>query len=214
LIVKTLKETTNNVKAVISSSGIGWYGPDPTIPNPDPFTESDPAHDDFLGNTCVQWENSLEPITTLGKRLVKFRTGIVLSNDGGALKEFTRPIRFGIAAILGSGRQIVSWIHIDDVVKLYITAIENEKINGVYNAVAPNPVTNKQLTIQLAKKLKGRFFIPVHVPSFVLKIVVGELSIEVLKSATVSCDKINDTGFAFSFPTIDIALKDLLEKKK
>jgi uncharacterized protein (TIGR01777 family) len=214
LIVKTLKENTNHVKAVISSSGIGWYGPDPVIPNPHPFTEDDRANDDFLGNTCLQWERSLDPVTTLGKRLIKFRTGIVLSNEGGALKEFKSPMRFGIAAILGSGKQIASWIHIDDLVQLYITAIENENINGVYNAVAPNPVSNKELTLQLAKKIRGKFFIPVHVPSFVLKIVVGELSIEVLKSATVSCGKIQNTGFNFLYPSIDIALKDLLEKKK
>ncbi len=209
LLVKTLKENINKVRAIISSSGIGWYGPDPVIPNPHPFVEDDPAHDDFLGSTCSMWEKSLEPVTELGKRLTVFRTGIVLSNDGGAMKEFKKPVRFGVAAILGNGRQIISWIHIDDLVRLYIAALENEKIGGVYNAVSPEPVSNKNFTLQLARIKKGKFFMPVYVPSFVLRLVLGEMSIEVLKSATISCKKILDTGFTFSFPTIKKALKSL-----
>jgi uncharacterized protein (TIGR01777 family) len=209
LIVKALNETSNNVKAVISSSGIGWYGPDRVIPNPDPFTEKDPANDDFLGDTCLKWEKSLEPAPFLGKRLVKFRTGIVLSNDGGALKEFIRPMRFGIATILGNGKQIISWIHIDDLVKLYMAAIENEKINGVYNAVAPVPVSNKEFILQLARIKRGKLFVPIHVPAFVLKLVLGEMSVEVLKSATVSCNKILDMGFIFLYPSIAEAIRSL-----
>jgi uncharacterized protein len=212
LIVKTLKENTNKVKAIISSSAIGWYGPDPAVPNLDPFTEDDPAADGFLGNTCLEWEQSIEPVTKMGKRLVKLRTGIVLSNEGGALKEFMRPLQFGVAAILGNGKQIISWIHIDDLVKLYITAIENENMKGVYNAVAPNPVSNKEFILQLARIKRERFFIPVHVPSFILKTILGEMSIEVIKSATVSCSKIQYAGFDFLYPSIDIALKSLSEK--
>jgi hypothetical protein len=140
---------------------------------------------------------------------VKLRTGIVLSNEGGALKEFKKPLRWGVAAILGDGKQMISWIHIDDLVRLYIAAIEDEALNGVYNAVAPKPVSNKELTMQLARVQKGNFFIPGYVPSFVLKLVVGEMSIEVLKSATVSCDKIHYTGFTFLHPTIEAALKNL-----
>ena len=209
LIVKTLKENTNKIKAIISSSGIGWYGADPVIPNPHPFNENDPAKHDFLGQTCEQWQKSLEPVTELGKRLVIFRTGIVLSKEGGAIKEFKKPIRFGMAAILGNGKQIISWIHIDDLVNLYITAIENENMNGVYNAVSPDPVSNKHFTLQLARIKNGKLFIPVYVPSFVLKLVLGEMSVEVLKSATVSCKKILNAGFSFSYPTVDEALKSL-----
>ena len=209
LIVKTLKETPNKIKAIISSSGIGWYGADPVVPNPHPFTEEAPADNGFLGHTCEQWQKSLEPVTEPGKRLVILRTGIVLSKEGGALKEFKKPIQFGIAAILGNGKQIISWIHIDDLVQLYISAIENENINGVYNAVSPAPVSNRQFTLQLARIKRGKLFIPLHIPAFVLKLVLGEMSVEVLKSATVSCHKILDAGFLFSYPTIDGALKDL-----
>jgi uncharacterized protein len=209
LIVKALQEIPNNVKAVISASAIGWYGPDPVIPNPKPFREDDPNDDAFLGETCRLWEESLEPVRKMGKRLVKLRTGIVLSNEGGALKEFKNPLRFGVSAILGSGKQVISWIHIDDLVRLYIAAIEDQHMNGVYNAVSPDPVSNKKLTLQLSRLQKGNFFIPVHVPSFVLKIVLGEMSIEVLKSATVSCDKIHYSGFVFLYPSIEAALAHL-----
>jgi uncharacterized protein (TIGR01777 family) len=209
LLVKTLREIPNKVQAVISASAVGWYGPDPAIPNPKPFREDDPADNSFLGDTCKQWEESIEPVTQLGKRSVKFRTGIVLSKDGGALEEFEKPLRFGIAAILGNGRQVYSWIHIDDLVRLYISAIEDDNMRGAYNAVAPKPVSNKELTLKLAAVKKGKFFIPVYVPSFVLRTVLGEMSIEVLKSATVSCDKIHYSGFTFLYPTVEAALKEL-----
>ena len=209
LLVKALQDIPNKIKAVICASAIGWYGADPVIPNPKPFREDDPHNISFLGETCKLWEESVEPLRKSGKRLVKLRTGIVLSNEGGALKEFKRPLLFGVAAILGDGKQMISWIHIDDLVRLYITAIEDETLNGVYNAVAPKPVSNKELTLQLARIQKGNFFIPVHAPSFVLKLVIGEMSIEVLKSATVSCDKIHYTGFTFLYPSLDAALKNL-----
>lgn len=205
LIVDSLIKIPNKVKAVVSASAIGWYGADPTIPNPKPFAESDPADSSFLGETCKQWEESIEPVMLLGKRLVKLRTGIVLSEEGGALKEFIKPQRFGVAAILGNGKQIISWIHIDDLVQLFIVSIENETWNGTYNAVAPNPVSNKELTLQLAKS-RNKFFIPVHVPSFVLKLVLGEMSVEILKSATVSSQKIHEAGFQYSFAAINDAL--------
>jgi len=213
LIIKALKDYPHNIKTVVTASGISWYGPDP---NPSPrsgkgdnnsFVETDPAYDDFLGTTCQQWEENIESVTSLGIRLIKLRTGIVLGNEGGALKEFKKPLRFGIATILGNGKQIMSWIHIDDLVRLYIYALENEKMNGVYNAVAPHPVSNKTLILRLAKISRGKFFIPIYVPSFILEIVLGEMSIEVLKSATVSCEKIKEAGFIFLHPGITSAIR-------
>ncbi len=206
LIVKALQEIPNKVKAVISSSAIGWYGPD----GGKAFIETDLSHNDFLAQTCKQWEEAIEPVTGTGKRLVKLRTGIVLSNDGGAMKEFKKPLRFGLATILGTGGQMISWVHIDDLCRMYEFAMENENMNGVFNAIAPNPVNNKDLTIALAKKMRGKAFISVHVPAFALKIVLGELSIEVLKSATVSSAKIQNAGFQFLYPTIDAALNELI----
>jgi uncharacterized protein (TIGR01777 family) len=212
LLVKALTENANRVKAVISASAIGWYGNGPYLNNTDGescFTETDPPAEDFLGTTCQQWEASIEPVTDLGKRLVKFRSGVVLSNEGGALPEFKKPLRFGFATVLGNGKQVMSWIHIDDIVRLYTYAIENEKLHGVYNAVAPHPVTNKKLVTQLARSLRGRFFIPLYVPSFVLRAIFGEMTIEVLKTASVSCKKIKSQGYQFLYPSITAALHQL-----
>ena len=115
-----------------------------------------------------------------------------------------------LQAILGDGKQIISWIHIDDLCRLLLFAIENENISGIYNAVAPQPVSNKELTLTLAKNMRGKFFIPVHVPAFVLKLALGEMSVEVLKSATVSSKKITAAGFSFLYPDIKSALENLI----
>jgi len=208
LLVKSLQEIPNNIKAVVSASAIGWYGADSSASLQNGFYDTAPSSPDFLGTTVQQWEESIKPVEASGKRLVILRTGIVLSKEGGAYPEFKQPLKFGIAAILGSGNQVISWIHIEDLCRLYVYAIENN-ISGIFNAVAAKPVTNKSLTLQLAKKVRGRSFIPVHVPSFVLKIILGEMSIEVLKSATVSNSKIKDAGFQFLFPSIEAALNDL-----
>lgn len=207
LLYEALKNNENKIRVVVSASAIGWYGPD-TDPVK-PFVETDKPDNTFLGQTCKLWEASVDAIASLGKRIVKVRIGIVLGNGGGALEEFRKPIKFGVAAILGNGKQIVSWIHIEDLCKIFITAIENETLSGSYNAVAPKPASNKTLTLSLAKAMKGKFFIPMHVPAFVLKLMMGDRSIEVLKSATVSSKKIQDAGFEFTFDTIEAAMADL-----
>ena len=211
LLIKALQENTNKVKTVVSASAIGWYGQNPSgsLSKAPEFTESDEANTGFLGNTARLWEKSVEPVASMGKRVVKLRLGIVLSNDGGAFVEFKKPIRFGIAGILGNGKQIISWIHIDDICRMFIYAIENENLSGSYNAVSPEPVSNKELIIRTAELLRNKFYIPVYVPTFFLKLILGERSIEVLKSATVSCEKIKSEGFTFLYPSIDAALRQL-----
>jgi len=208
-ICKALATIPNKVKAVVSASAIGWYGADNEMSRKEGFTENAVADIAFLGETCRLWEESIEPIVTLDKRLVKLRIGIVLSNSGGALVEFKKPIKMGVAAVLGNGSQIISWIHVNDLCRMFLHAIQNEAMHGVYNAVAPLPVSNKTLTYSLAKQLIGKFYIPVYVPSFILKIVLGEMSVEVLKSATVSSKKIERSGFEFEYKNIDAALKNL-----
>lgn len=214
LLVKTLRENNNQVKAVISASGIGWYGGDEKrARDKQAFTETDPVDQEFLGKTCELWEGSVAGVQELpGKRLVIFRIGVALSKNGGAFKEFLKPVRFGVATIFGNGRQVISWIHIDDLARLFLFAIENNQVEGVYNAVSSQPVTNKNFMLKLAEKVKGRFYIPFYVPSFLLKIAVGGLSIEVLKSATVSNTKISQAGFQFLYPTIEPALNNLTKK--
>jgi uncharacterized protein len=210
LIIKTLRENKHRVKAMVSPSGIGWYGPDGA--GKKSFVETDPPADDFLGETCRLWEAGVDPVTGLGIRLIKFRTGIVLGNEGGALKEFKRPLKFGVATILGSGRQVVSWLHLEDVCRIYLYGLENEQMSGVYNAVTAAPVTNKELILQLANMMRAKFYLPVHVPSFVLKIVLGEMSIEILKSTTVSNAKLQKAGFVFLYPSLQAALEQLVKK--
>jgi hypothetical protein len=212
LLVKALTEIPNKIKSIISASAIGWYGPDTKASIETGFAEDAVADTAFLGETCRLWEESIQPVEALHKRLVKLRVGIVLSNDGGAFVEFKKPLKSGLATILGNGEQVVSWIHIEDLCRLYICALEHEDMHGVYNAVAPYPVTNRQLIIKLAKKMRGKFYIPVYVPSFVLKIAMGEMSVEILKSATVSSKKAKATGFDFLYPTIDAALENLAIK--
>ncbi|HEX6914408.1 MAG TPA: TIGR01777 family oxidoreductase [Chitinophagaceae bacterium] len=206
LLADALQRIPNHVSTVVSTSAIGWYGPDTTETRVNGFTEDAPASTEFPAVTCKAWEQSVQPVTRLGKRLVIVRVGIVLSPDGGALKAFSKPLRFGIAPIFSKGDQVVSWISMEDLCRIFLYALEHPEIKGVYNGVAPQPVSNKELILQLAAKLRGKFFIPVHIPSFMLRLMLGELSVEVLKSATVSSNKIRQAGFTFIHPGIKAAL--------
>lgn len=208
LIVNTLKNNEHNVKAIVSASAIGYYGED-KIDNYF-FTETDKPAEGFLGSTCQLWEDSIDYANSLGIRVAKMRIGIVFSNNGGALAEFVKPLKFKLATILGKGSQVISWIHIDDLCRQLLFAIENEDIKGAYNAVAPNPVTNKNLMLKLARKIAGKFYFPFYIPSFLLKLMMGDRSIEILKSTTVSCKKITDAGFNFLYNEVDEALEDLV----
>jgi len=209
LLVKALKEQPNKVKAIVAASAIGWYGPDNEKSKQSGFVEPDLVDSSFLGDTCRQWEESMHPVKAMGIRLVTIRIGIVFNKMGGALAEFIKPAKLGAAAILGDGKQVVSWIHQQDLNRLMLFALENEQVAGVYNAVAPDPVNNAILTKAIARRFHT-WAIPFHVPSFILKIMLGEMSIEILKSANVSASKIIEAGFSFDYASMDEALDDLL----
>ena len=207
LLAKALQESQHHVRTFLSASAIGWYGQD--RPDHQPFIETDPAATDFLGDTCRQWEQAVDAIASQGIRTCKLRTGIVLGLGGGALKEYDLPLKLGIAPILGSGIQMLSWIHIRDLCRMYLYLLKEETLAGVFNALAPNPVNNETFGLTLARTRNKKRFISLPVPAFVLKLVKGESSIEVLKSTTVSANKIKTAGFVFQFPTVPVALENI-----
>lgn len=206
-ILHCLAHLPNQVQSILSASGIGWYGPDQ--PNGHAFIETDPPFHDFLGQTCVAWEKSVQ---TSQVRVCTVRIGIVLTHAGGALPEFEKPLRFGIAAILGTGKQIVSWIHIDDLCGIFLFLLQQPSLQGAFNAVSPLPVSSRELTTSIGKARNHRPFLSLPVPAFLLNLIMGESSIEILKSATVSSQKIADAGFVFRFPALRQALQALYEK--
>ncbi len=208
-ILHNIAHQPNQLQTLLSASAIGWYGPDQTGGHA--FTETDPAYGDFLGQTCFAWENSTQ---TTQVRVCHVRIGIVLARHGGALPEFEKPLRFGLAAIPGSGRQIVSWIHIDDLCRIFLHLLTHKKLTGPFNAVAPHPVSSSELTKSIGRIRNHNRFIPIHIPAFFLKWIMGESSIEILKSTTVGSEKIQSTGFSFAYPEINTALTDLYSRKK
>ncbi len=203
LIYGLLKRKEHRVNAVLSAAAIGYYGDR----GEELMTEESLPSNGFLAKCCVAWEAAVDEGEKLGLRIVKFRTGVVLDN-GGALAKMAMPIKFYAGSPMGSGKQWVPWIHWQDVVDMYLFGIEHENLAKVYNMVAPNPVTNKQLTQAIAKQLHRPLWLP-DVPAFFLKLVLGEMSSIVLASTKVSAQKIEAAGFEFKFPQIIKALEDI-----
>ena len=161
-----------------------------------------------MGSVVQAWEQAVDGFSKLNIKVAKVRIGLVLSNKGGALKEIAKPIKFGVGAAFGSGKQWQSWIHINDLAKTFLFVLENE-LDGVYNGVAPNPVTNNELTKTVAKVLNKPLFLP-NIPEFVMKMVLGEMHIILFESQRVSSKKIETKGFEFEFHHLEPALEDLL----
>jgi len=207
LIFNEIKKQNKELKAFISASAVGYYG---AVTSDKIFTEEHPASDDFLGQTCLSWEQATKQFEKLGIRTAILRTGLVLNKQGGALSKMLIPIKMGLASAIGNGRQHLPWIHIDDLCELYIKAIEDDLMGGVFNAVAPDFQTNKSFTQTIAQSLNKPFFLP-NTPAFLLKLVLGEMSILLLEGSRVSADKLNKLGFTFKFPKLGSALKDLLK---
>jgi uncharacterized protein (TIGR01777 family) len=208
LLFQTLKEEKHSVKNIVSASAIGYYG---FGLSDQLFTEERPPATDFLASVTTEWEKEVDAIRELEIRVVKIRIGIVLSNKGGALKEMARPIQFGVGAPLGTGQQVMSWIHIDDLCEMFCKAIQDRSLAGAYNGVAPNPVTNAELTKAIASILKKPLWLP-NVPPFVLRLLVGEMADIVVNGSKVSAEKILATRFKFQYWQIDDALRNLLSK--
>ena len=207
LLTEALRSTKHHVKSFVSSSAIGYYGGDT---GDRPLSEHSAAGTDFLAKVTRAWERSVEPVEALGIRTVRIRTGVVLSLDGGALPKLTQPVRLGAGAPIGTGQQYISWIHLDDICGIYMQAVRNPVWSGVYNGVAPNPVTNADLTRLIAKVLDKPMILP-NIPAFVIKLMFGELAITVLGSSFVLNRRLTEeTTFQYKFPDLRKALENLL----
>lgn len=210
LLFNTLKSRPHNVKAVISASAMGYYG----MTNDDHvYTEDDPAGTDFLATVTRQWEEEVDKISTLNIRVVKLRIGVVFGEKGSALQPMAAPVKWFAGAALGTGDQFINWIHIDDVCNMFVHAIENPSMTGPYNAVSSIPVTNRDLTKAIAHVLHRPFFLP-RVPSFALRLFLGEMADIVLKGSKLSAEKIKASGFKFAHDDLKAALNDLLISRK
>ncbi|MEQ9439658.1 MAG: TIGR01777 family oxidoreductase [Cyclobacteriaceae bacterium] len=195
------------LKAFVSASAVGYYG----IDTGDTWVdEESPSGDGFAAKVVQQWEAAVDEVSELALRVVKIRIGIVLSELGGALPKLTQPIKLGAGAPLGRGGQYMSWIHLDDLCRLFIFALEQESMRGVYNAVAPYPATNQELTKAAADVLNRPLFLP-NIPAFVLKLLLGQMSEVVIGGNRVSHRKIEQAGFEFKHPTLRPALAELLK---
>jgi uncharacterized protein (TIGR01777 family) len=192
------------VNAIISAAAIGYYGDR----GDELLTEVSTPGTGFMPECCVAWEGAIDEGRALGLRIVKLRTGVVLDKEGGALPQMARPVKLFAGAGLGSGRQWIPWIHWVDAVDMYLAAIENINLSGVYNMVAPAPVTSRQLMKAIAKQLRRPLWF-FNVPSFVFKILMGEMSIIILGSTKVSPQKIEQEGFKFKYPELAGALQNI-----
>ena len=201
LLFGALQKLDRRPEVFVSASAVGYYGFDTGSKLID---EESPKGTDFLAEVVARWEEEVLKIQALGVRTVLLRTGTVLDKKGGALREMLKP---PVAAPLGSGRQYMSWIHLQDLAALYHFAL-SQPLTGIYNAISPHPVTNRQLT-ELAAKEKGKPFLPVPVPAFLLKVVLGEMANMVIGGSKVSSHKIEGEGFTFRFPFVKDALKDI-----
>jgi len=207
LLVKKVSEKNVPLKAFVCASATGYYGYDSGSVEK---KEGSRFGDDFLATLVKEWEAAADEFQNIGIRTVKLRTGLVLEKTRGVWPRFEKVIKWGLAAALGSGDQYMSWIHIDDVCRIYKMALESESMTGVYNVVAPNPATNKEFVKTAAKILNKPAFLP-NVPSFVMKLMYGELASALLGSSRVSCEKLAQEGFEYRYSNLEDAMKTLVK---
>lgn len=206
LLLNSFQKWDKWPKAYLSSAAIGIYGDRGS----EWLSEKSSLGQGFLAESCKAWEEAIAQIAATEVRTVIFRLGIVLSTNGGALAKMLLPLKFGLSTYFGDGQQWYSWIHIDDVCRMFIEAIENEELNGTYNAVAPNPVTNKVLAKELTKTV-SHFAVALPAPEPALRLAMGEMADVVLSSNRVNAEKIQQAGFEFEYPELNGALGQLLK---
>ncbi len=206
LLVKSFQENQKVLKTVIAASAIGYYGFETSEHT---YSETDPPAEGFLPATCVAWEQATDKLKLTSERLVQMRIGVVLDKNGGALKKMAQPVYFYAGAAIGTGKQYMPWIHVNDLCAMILFALKNEKVNGVYNAVSSAETNNEAFTKAIGKALHKPILLPA-IPGFVIRAIFGELAGMVLEGSRVSNQKLLATGFKFKYDNIDKALADLL----
>lgn len=206
LLVDSLKKTPNQVKQVISASAIGIYPDSLSNYYDEEYSEGDHT---FLSQVVKQCEEAVDAFSTMNMIVTKIRIGLVLSVKGGVLPELIKPMKLGLGAAFGSGKYWQSWIHISDISRIFMFVLEHH-LKGVYNAVAPNPVTNQDLTKTCATVLKKPLIMP-NIPKFFMKLILGEMHTLLFLSQRVSSKKIEEAGFEFRYHHLQPALVALLK---
>lgn len=201
------KIETHYITHILSASAIGFYPDSLTKYYDEACLKTSPT---FLGDVISSWESAVDEFSELGLLVSKIRVGLVLDANEGALPQMVTPIKFGVGAAFGSGEQWQSWIHVYDLSRLFVHIIQNE-LEGVYNGVAPNPVTNTELTKTIAKTLHKPVFLP-NIPKFVMQLLLGDMHILLYESQRVSSKKIEDLGFDFTYSNVHPAVETLLKK--
>ncbi|WP_424494806.1 TIGR01777 family oxidoreductase [Salinimicrobium sp. GXAS 041] len=204
LLYTTLKHHEHEVGHIVSASAIGIY---PHSYDKMYYEDEKNKEDNFLGEVVQKWEAATDEFSKLGLRVAKVRVGLVLGKDGGALPKLEQVVKMNIGAVLGKGKQWQSWIHINDLARIFLHIVQNG-LTGVYNGVAPNPVTHKDLMEELAKSYDKKIWLP-KVPGFVLKGIMGEMACTILSSQLVASKKIEKTGFEYRYTNLNKALEDL-----
>ncbi len=204
-VVAAVKAAKQKPKVIVQASAIGYYGPhgDETL------TEESPAGNDFPAQVCVKWEESIAPMKEMGVRLAVIRTGLVLDARGGVLPRLALPFRLFAGGPLGSGKQVMSWIHFADEIAAIRFLIENPSASGVFNLTAPYPVTNKEFAGTLGRVLRRPSFVPA--PAFVFHLAFGEVATIIVDGQRVVPKHLLDLGFQFRFAELEPALRDLLK---
>lgn len=201
-LVERIKGMDKRPSVFVSASGIGVYG----NRGDEVITEESSVTDDFLAKVCKDWEAEAEKAKDLGLRVVLLRTGVVIGKDGGALKKMIIPFKMGVGGPVASGKQYMSWIHVEDLAGIYVQAVRDPSYSGIYNGTAPNPVTNKEFTKELGKAVGRPAFFPV--PAFALKAMFGEMSQVLLDGQKVLPKRVQEKKFRFRYPIVEMAIKE------
>ena len=209
LITSVVSKKNIQLISFVGASAIGIYG---MTTSEKIFIETDSGKGDFLTESCIQWENSYHAIQTLSNKNCVIRIGVVLSKDGGALKKLLPFFKLGLGSAVGSGKQYMPWIHLDDLASIFNEALFNPNYSGIYNAVSIEQATNDSFSNQLAKSLSKPFFLP-KTPAFMLKLVFGEMANVLLEGSRVSNQNLMKAGFQLKYTSLSEALREIVSKK-